>query len=47
MNKELDEDKEITIRINKRLFHLIVGLLVDNNSYHKGDIHILSERKIR
>jgi len=38
VNELLDEDKSITIKINKRLYHLITGLLVEKGLSFKHKI---------
>jgi len=43
VNKQLDEDKEITIRLNKRLYYTIVGMLSEKSLYRKKDIIVIKE----
>ena len=46
VNKDLDEHKEITIRLNKRLYYLIIGLLIEKGLYDKEEIVEISKQKI-
>ena len=43
VNKDLDEHKEIIIKINKRLYYLIIGLLTEKGLYNKKEIKEISE----
>ena len=43
VNKNLDEDKIVTVEMNKRTYHYISGLLANNT--FRCDINVLSERK--
>jgi len=47
VNKDLDEHKEIIIRLNKRLYYLIIGLLAEKNLYNKKEIVEILEKEIK
>ena len=47
VNEDLGEHKEITIRLNKRLYYLIIGMLAERNLYNKKEIVEVSERIIK
>ena len=45
VNKDLDEQRNVTVEMNKRMYHYITGLLAEKGLDSKIVMKILNERK--